>query len=287
VSHIALCRPDHFDVSYRINPWMDPAGWSTGYAALAKEQWQGLHKTLSDLGVRLEMVPPVAGLPDMVFTANGGLVLDRTVLLPNFRHPERQGETPHFAAFFERLKALGMVDRIHRAPENIAFEGAGDCLWDPARQMFWAGWGQRSSHEAVGVVQNIFGKRVTGLELVDPRFYHLDVSLRPLARGHLLYYPAAFSAEGRKVIEAQAGGADYLIPVDDADAAAFAVNAVAIGDDIIVSSVSDALRGKLRGAGYRVHETPLWAFHRSGGSALCLTLRLDQKSKALEKRSAA
>lgn len=279
--HIAMCAPAHFDVTYRINPWMDPAGWSSDrarYAALAREQWQGLRDTLARIGARIELVKPVDGLPDMVFTANGGLVLDRVALLPAFRHPERQGETPHFAAFFETLKKDGRIDDVRMPDDGVAFEGAGDCLWDPARQMFWAGWGQRSDREAADMVQDIFAKPVTALELVDPRFYHLDVSLRPLVGGHLLYYPKAFSTEDQARIASWSGGSDYLIPVGDEDAMTFAVNSVALGKDVVMSSASADLRARLEHAGYAVHETPLWAFHRSGGSALCLTLRLDQVS---------
>src|SRR5207248_2288393 len=112
------------------NPWMDPAGWNSARAQnaqLAQTQWQGLRRLLADNGVALELAAPQPGLPDMVFTANGGLVLDRKALLPAFLHPERQGETPYFRAFFEALEARGLIDEIHAPRPGVVFEGAGDC----------------------------------------------------------------------------------------------------------------------------------------------------------------
>jgi len=278
-AHFALCAPDQFDVVYRINPWMDPGIWERDrgdYAALAKAQWQGLRAKLTELGARTDFVSGVKGLPDMVFTANAGVVLGRSVILPRFKHPERQGETKHFADFFESLRARGLVDRIYEMPDHVDFEGAGDCLWDEKRQMFWMGWGPRSSRAAADFVESVFEKPVVALELVDPRFYHLDTCLRPLSNGHILYFPAAFSEEGRRRIAEIAGGAAYLIPVEDVDACRFAVNAAHFDTHVILSVASAPLRRALEDKGYLVHETPLWAFHTSGGSALCLTLRLDQ-----------
>ena len=215
----------------------------------------------------------------MVFTANGGLVLDGKAIVPNFRCPERQGETPYFQAYFEGLKARGLIADVHRLPASIAFEGAGDCLWDGAREIFWMGYGQRSGADAAPHIASYFGKPVVPVELVDPRFYHLDTCLRPLPKGQIVYFPAAFSTAAHAEIVARAG-AQNLIPVEEADATVFACNNVAFSNHIVLSSASPALRARLEALGYQVHATPLWAFHRSGGSALCLTLRLDQRASA-------
>ena len=142
-----------------------------------------------------------------------------------------------------------MVDEIHMPTAGVDFEGAGDCLWDPgaADVLGPAGASARSSPAAAADVARVFGvgkEVVTSLELVDPRFYHLDVSLRPLERGHILYHPQAFSTAGQRDIAARAG-AENLIPVSDEDAAHFAVNAVTFGDHVIMSSASDALRAAL------------------------------------------
>jgi N-dimethylarginine dimethylaminohydrolase len=286
----AMCPPELFDVNYRINPWMDPNGWhldAQRNRALAARQWNALREVLARVGAAVELVRPVPGLPDMVFTANAGVALDGVVIVSRFRHPERRPESAHFAAFFADLSAAGAIARVIETPAELAFEGAGDCLWDAARQQFWFGWGQRSSPDAARLVETTFGAPVVALELVDPRFYHLDTCLRPLPGGELLLYPPAFSAESRRAIQEVCNDPARLIPVDYADAANFAVNAVSVGEHVILSSAGDALVRTLNAAGYTVHQTPLTAFHRSGGSALCLTLSLtDRRLRASDKAAA-
>ena len=131
-----MCRPEHFAVSYAINPWMDPQSWARderAHAAAAGE-WAALHRKLTELGATVELVPPVPGLPDLVFTANAAVVLDRQVLLARFRHPERRREEPHFEAAFRSLQARGLVDAVRKLPEDLVLEGAGDCVWDAVAQ---------------------------------------------------------------------------------------------------------------------------------------------------------
>ncbi|MFZ0838958.1 MAG: arginine deiminase-related protein, partial [Xanthobacteraceae bacterium] len=140
--HFLMCRPEHFGVIYSINPWMNPRGWAREEASLAASshrQWARLHRTLLDLGADVDLVPPVEGLPDLVFTANAAVVLDRKVLLARFRHPERQAEEAHFEAAFRRLQAHGAFDSVTRMPDGITLEGAGDCVFDQARGLFWMG----------------------------------------------------------------------------------------------------------------------------------------------------
>src|SRR6266550_6659374 len=127
-----MCRPEHFAVSYSINPWMEPERWAgdAGAHAAAEREWAALHRKLLKLGAAIELVPPVAGLPDLVFTANAAVVLDRKALLARFRHPERQPEEPHFDAAFRALQAHGLIDCVQRLPDGVVLEGAGDCVWD-------------------------------------------------------------------------------------------------------------------------------------------------------------
>src|SRR5438270_8684058 len=175
-----MCRPAHFAVTYAINPWMDPENWARNDHALgaaAWQEWAALHQTLCDLGAAIELVPPMGGLPDLVFTANAAVVLDRTALLARFRHPERRREEPHFEAAFRALQSRGLIDAIYAVPESLVLEGAGDCVWDPARSLFWMGYGPRTDAGAAEVVTEVFGTKVVPLELVDPRFYHLDTAL--------------------------------------------------------------------------------------------------------------
>src|SRR5215475_6810518 len=167
-----MCRPEHFAVNYTINPWMDPQSWArdaNAHAAAAGE-WAALHRKLIELGGAIEHVPPAPGLPDLVFTANAAVVLDRRVLLARFRHGERSREQPHFAAAFRSLQARGLVDAVRELPEGVVLEGAGDCVWDAQRKLFWMGYGPRSDAGAQGPVEDMFGQDVLALELADERF---------------------------------------------------------------------------------------------------------------------
>jgi len=280
-ARILMGHPRHFAVTYTINPWMDPADWARderALAAAAADEWEALGAKLEALGARIEIVPPAAGLPDLVFTANSAVVLDRTALLARFRHPERQAEEPHFAAAFHRLKTRGLVDAVHALPDGIVLEGAGDCVWDATRAYFWMGYGQRSDAAARHAVADTFGVDVVALELADPRFYHLDTALCPLPGGEVVYLPQAFTPEGRAMIRDRVER-ERRIEISEADASLLAANAVAIGDAIVMAhDAGEDLRAMLRERGYRVVGTPLGSFRRSGGAAFCLTLRLDWRS---------
>jgi len=279
-ARILMCAPDHFEVSYSINPWMHPDEWknqSELLGARSSSGWLRLTETLRGLGAELEMVPSVDGLPDLVFTANAAVVLDGKALVASFRFAQRQGETPVYRKAFDALKERGLLSEVRDMPDGIVLEGAGDCVFDPKRDTFWLGYGQRSDKEAAPVVREMFGMDVVPLRLVDPRFYHMDTCLCPLTGGEVLYYPGAFDAEGKKLIH-ERFGADNLIAAPEPDACAFAVNAVNIGRDIVLATVTPELRGRLEERGYRLHETPISDFNLSGGSAFCLTLKLDRAS---------
>lgn len=277
-----MCPPNHFEVSYRINPWMDPDAWSSQagvLTALARRQWRQLHDTLIDLGAKLDLVPPVRGLPDMVFTANAAVALNSKILVARFRHPERQRETPVFLRYFEGLKQRGLLSEVIAAPDGVVQEGAGDCVWDCHRGFFWAGFGPRSNRTAADYIASFFGQEAVALELSTNVYYHMDVCLCPLTHGDILYYPASLTQSGHQRLRSVVGDPTKLIEVDQTDAIRLTVNAINIGDDIIMSECSASLRRELGRRGYRVHLTPLDAFQRSGGSACCLTLRLDWTTK--------
>lgn len=277
-----MCRPDHFGVDYAINPWMDPASWARNSASLVKSahrEWTGLYANLARLGATIELVPPVPHLPDLVFTANAAVVLDRKVLLARFRHPERRGEEAHFEAAFRALQARGIVDAVVRLPDDLVLEGAGDCVWDDKRQVFWTGYGQRSDEAAADAVGAFFAVERVALELKDSRFYHLDTALCCLSGGEALLVAEAFTPRALGRLKERIA-ADDLIEVDSGDAGRLAANAVCVGDAIVISGASERLKGQLAERGYRVLPTPLPSFLRSGGAAFCLTLRLDRRSGA-------
>ena len=287
---LVMCRPDYFEVSYAINPWMDPNAWSANKAKLAGEsrrQWENLVSTLHGLGAEVLVRLPEPGVPDMVFTANAAIVLDGKALLARFRDKERQAEEPHFLKFFNELKSRRVLKHVKTLPEGMFQEGTGDCTWDAARQQFWAGYGQRSRREACDMIADYFGRKVVPLELVDPRFYHVDTCLAPLPDGHILYYPAAFSETGRADLERHAGGAEWLIAADAADADQLGVNLVGMGKTLVMAACSRDLEGKLFRFGYKVKRCPLPAFGMSGGAAFCLTLRVNHFSREARIRAAA
>jgi arginine dihydrolase len=279
-----MCRPEHFAVAYAINPWMNPADWARDDRALcaaSRLEWQRLYETISGLGARTTLLAPAAGLPDLVFTANAAIVLDGKALLARFRHAERQREEPHFAATFHDLQRRGLVTAIRTLPDDIVLEGAGDCVWDETRALFWMGYGPRSDAAARSHVKREFGVDTIALKLADARFYHMDTALCPLSHGDVIYYPAAFTRAGRNIIRERVQ-AEQRIEIGPADARRLAANAVCLDDTVVVSGCSDALRGRLEERGYRVIVTPLDSFLRSGGSAFCLTLRLDRRSNAAD-----
>jgi len=281
-AHLMMSAPDHFEVAYRINPWMDPSTWQPSALRLhhdARQGWQRLKDKYESLGARVDVQPAVRGLPDMVFTANAAMILDRKALLARFLCEERRGEEAHNRAFFAAQKARGVIDEIIETPDELFFEGAGDALWDPRRGVIWTGYGQRSSREMQFVISERYAVPTVALELIDPRFYHLDTCFCLLSRGDVLYYRSAFSARALVQIE-ELVGRDRLIEAGEEDAHHLAVNSVCIGDDLVLCYASDALRAQLAARGYRVHVVPLDSFNRSGGAAYCLTLRLDLATRA-------
>jgi arginine dihydrolase len=278
-ARLLMCAPDHFAVSYAINPWMDPTSWARdnrAHAAAARE-WADLCRTLSAHGAEIDLVPSVPGLPDLVFTANAAVVLDRQVLLARFRHPERQREETHFEAAFRSLQAHGLVDTVRKLPDDVVLEGAGDCVWDETRKLFWMGHGPRSDAAARHAVADMFGQDVVALELADARFYHMDTALSALPRGEVMYLPDAFTKAGRAAIR-QRVAPDQRIEIGSGDGCRLAANAVCLGDAVVMSGCGERLRAELAERGYRAVTTPLPSFLRSGGSAFCLTLRLDRHS---------
>jgi ornithine aminotransferase len=279
---LMMCAPDFFEVSYRINPWMEPERWQQSARRLsvdATRGWQRLKATYERLGAEVVVQPPRPGLPDMVFTANAAMVLDRKVLLARFACAERRGEEAHDRSFFEELRARGVVDELLEPPPGLAFEGAGDAVWDAHRGLVWVGWGQRSSRGIDRVIAEAYSIAAVALELVDPRFYHLDTCFCVLSGGEIIIHAPAFSAASLAKLRELVDPA-LLIEADDDDARHLAVNSVCLDRDVVLCHASPQLRGRLEARGYQTHVVPLDSFNRSGGAAYCLTLRLDLRSTA-------
>ena len=263
---LLMCPPEHFDVVYEINAWMRIVNRPAREAAW--RQWRELYALLTDeIGVDVSLIPPQAGLPDMVFTANAGLVYDRTFIPSRFRFAERQGEVPHFTQWFADQ---GYTIR-ELPPEAIgAFEGEGDALFYGG--LILGGYRQRSEVSVYGALGGMLGVPVLPLELTQPRWYHLDTCLVPLAPDLLAYYPPAFGDDARRALERLPGG---KISLTESDALRFAGNAVVLGRHVVLNANCDAFANALRVHGYAVHSLDLAEFLKSGGSAKCLTLHLE------------
>jgi len=259
-----MCAPEFFDVCYVINPWME-GNLGKVNKALAWQQWQSLHDIMAGMA-SVTLIEPVAGLPDMVFTANAGLVHNNDVIVTSFLHAERQPEAKHFERF---LSSQGYS--VKHLGEGTIFEGAGDALFDSQGRL-WVGSGIRSDAHALDEIAAIFNVGTHGLELVNPHWYHLDTAFCPLSNGQAIAYAKAFSAKSVAVLN-EAFGKD-IIWVSEADAKNFACNAVSISQTIIMHKASAELKAALAQRSFEVIETDVSEFLKSGGSCKCLTLEI-------------
>ncbi|MBD2390299.1 TIGR00300 family protein [Aphanizomenon flos-aquae NRERC-008] len=263
-----MCAPDHYDVDYVINPWME-GNIHKSSRDRAVEQWNKLYNVIKDHAI-VDLVEPEKGWPDMVFSANAGLVLGKNVVLSRFLHKERQGEEPYFQQWFEQNSF-----NVYTLPKDLPFEGAGDALLDREGRWLWAGYGFRSELDSHPFLAKWLDIEVISLRLMDERFYHLDTCFCPLANGYLLYYPGAFDSYSNRVIEMRVAP-EKRIPISEADAVNFACNAVNVDSIVIMNKTSDGLKSRLAEVGFQVIETPLTEFLKAGGAAKCLTLRVTE-----------
>ena len=265
---VLMCRPEYYTVSYKINPWMNPL--RKPEKSMADHQWNALYQVLKKTGMKIRLIPPEPFLPDMVFTANGGLVFDNIFILSNFRHPERQPETARFQAW---AQAKGFDVRC--LPQGHYFEGEGDAL--VFGEILVAGFRFRSdirSHLHVGM---ILQREVLSVELVDPDYYHLDTCFCPLDPASALYYPDAFDEYGKKVLERTVPN---LIPVSTEDARRFCCNAIVSGKSVIMNHCSTALKEILENLGFTLYLLEFSEFMKSGGSSKCMVLLIRKRTSS-------
>jgi N-dimethylarginine dimethylaminohydrolase len=258
-----MCPPDHFAVTYSINPWMNPD--EPVDAALAIRQWESLRDAYLGLGHQVDVIKPLEGLPDMVFAANGATVVDGKVLGARFANPEREAEAP---AHLEWFRTHGFPDP--REPVHIN-EAEGD--FAVTANWILAGQGFRSSPLSHSEAQEFFGRPVIGLELTNPRYYHLDTALAVLddARDEIMYYPGAFSPGSRAVLARLFP--DALLATA-ADAAALGLNAVSDGRNVLLPRTAGGLLRPLRARGFEPVPVDLSELHKAGGSVKCCTMEL-------------
>ena len=267
-----MCPPDFFTVDYVINPWM--AGNEDSLKLdRAKQQWEQLRDIVSEFA-DVVTIDPVPDLPDMVFTANAGVVYGNKAIASHFMPMERRPEEPIFKQWF---RDNGF--ELFELDEKIGFEGAGDCLLDRRGAWLWTGYGFRTEIEAHPVIAEYFDIELVSIRLTDARFYHIDTCFCPLTDGFLMYHPPAFDYESRIAIESRIPPHKRII-VDTMDAGNFACNAINIGDRVILHRASEPLKARLMLAGFKVHEVELTEFLKAGGSAKCLSLKLTEPVRA-------
>jgi N-dimethylarginine dimethylaminohydrolase len=259
-----MCPPEYFDVTYAINPWMRPD--SPVDAGLAMRQWTALRAAYEALGHSVSTIEPVAGLPDMVFAANGATVIDGTVLGVRFRHEERAAEAAAYLSWF-LIHGYSPV----REPVFVN-EGEGDIL--VAGDTMLAGHGFRSDEAAAGELASVFGRRVVSLRLVDSRFYHLDTALCVLDASTAMYYPAAFDDAGRAAL---ASLFDELIEAKDEDAEVLGLNAVSDGRHVVLAAQAVELARSLSARGFEPVPVNMSELLKAGGGAKCCTLELRER----------
>ncbi len=272
---IMMVQPDFYRVDYEINPWMT-GNINRADAEKAKQQWRKYYDQLSDLA-NVTLLEQREDVPDMVFAANGGFVLDGVAINSNFRYAERKPETAYFDEWFQSQG----FQTVH-LPEDLWFEGAGDALVDSQRDIVWLGYGFRTNLDSHRLIASLINHPVVSLRLIDERFYHLDTCFAPLSGGHVLYYAPAFDRASLQVIEENVE-AKLRIPVTNADGLSFVCNCTEAAEGkIFMHDCTPELEAKLGRAGYSVIRTDMSEFHKAGGSNRCLVLRLDDEISRVE-----
>ena len=258
---ILLCPPRFYDIEYEINPWMH----LENKVNKGKVMWEyrRLRAAYESLGAKVLEIDPVKGLPDMVYAANLGFPLGRIFALSNFRYPQRRAEAKYAKAFFEK-----MGFNIVTLPDGVYFEGQGDLLTTGGK--FFLGWGKRSSKEAKAVLSKKLGIKFIDFELIDPYFYHLDMSLGPLNKETVLIKPESFTEEGVARIKKEFRN---VIEVSRKDNEFMACNLVVINKNVVIGQgISGKLKRDIERYGFKAVEIPMEEYRKGGGSIKCLTL---------------
>ena len=262
--HYLMCEPVHYTVSYEINPWMDVTRFTD--AELAVQQWTRLRDVYLDLGHTVELIEPIPGLPDMVYAANGATVVDGVVYSARFRYDERGPEGPAYQKWFADR---GYVTHTAAATN----EGEGDLL--VVGDLVLAGTGFRTDRAAHAELQELVGRPVVSLELVDPHYYHLDTALAVLssdpADPQIAYFPPAFSAGSRAVLQQLFPDA---VEATERDAVALGLNAVSDGYNVVVAPGAVDLADAIRERGYNPIPVDTSELLKGGGGAKCCTLEI-------------
>ncbi|WP_406275169.1 arginine deiminase-related protein [Nocardia sp. NBC_00881] len=265
IKKVLMCPPTYFDIEYSINPYMDVTNRVDKNKSQA--QWDHAAGTLRGLGVEIEVLDPVSGLPDMTFIGDAGMLHNGKFLATNFRHSERQGEVEHYIRWMREHDVP-----VFTVPEHVCFEGLGDIVYYGEDILF--GYGQRSSPEAIHHVREVYPElELRGeLHLQDEGMYHLGLAVSYIDAGTLLYYPGAFTDESLAFLRANF---ERRIECGEQDAKNYFVcNNIPLGRHLLMDNCTDELGHELAQWGYQVVKTDMSEFKKSGGSVRCLILAI-------------
>lgn len=256
-----MCSPDFFGVKYEINPWMHLENQPN--LELAKKQWRGLKDIFENLGIEVDTVEAKECCPDMVFTANAGLPAGDKFILSNFTFKERTPEEALFKNFFSKK-----FKEVVELPKNVKFEGQGEAFF--VGKKLFLGSGFRSSKNAKKELQKYLPKEyeIVQLELINPKFYHLDTALQYIGEGRFLTAKDAFSEDSLKKLQKYG----ELVRLNREDSDAFCANCIVFEKNIIMSNPSKELENKLKDFGFKIFKNNMSEFIKSGGAVRCVSL---------------
>lgn len=258
IKKVLMCEPRFFQVQYEINPWMKIGSIDPKKAF---KQWEELYKTYLKMGIAVDLIEPQSHLPDMVFSADQGLVKKKTVIISNFHYPQRRKE----AVFYENWYKNNSFD-IRKISENLFFEGSGESLW--WGEKLFVGKGFRNSEGIELKLKEALGVEAVALELINPYFYHLDTCLFPLNKDTVFYYPEAFSSQSLETLKKIVPD---LIPIEKKEAFNFAANSILTDHHVVTEAGNPRFKGKLKAYGYEIVEVDVSEFFKAGGGIHCLT----------------
>jgi len=261
VKTVLLCPPKFYQIEYEINPWMDVKNRVD--ANRAWEQYENLKSIHKKIGLHIEEIESQKGLPDMVYAANHGFVIDDIFIKANFRYKERRKEADFAEEYFRKKKF-----KIKKLPENIYFEGRGDLFY--ADHKFFCGYGKRSQIDSISYLQKILGGKVIPIEVNNPYYYHLDTCFAPLGGGSVVIFPNAFNKSDLEKIRINFR---KVIETDIEDNKLLCCNLVAVNGSVVVGQgISEKFRQDIEKEGFELIEVPMDEFLKGGGSVKCLTL---------------
>jgi N-dimethylarginine dimethylaminohydrolase len=264
IKQVLMCKPDYFSVDYQINPWMQIGSVNK---LKAKSQWNILVASLKKQKIRVNIIRQKKGLPDMVFAADQGIIKNKNLVLSNFHYMQRQNETNFYLKWFEKQDFT-----IHKLPKNYFFEGSGECLWLGEKLLI--GTGFRNSPNICKFLSKFLKREAICLELVNPKFYHLDTCVFVLNSDTVFYYPPALSPKSIKTLKSIAKN---LIQLQDNEANNFAANSITTDHHVILQRGNSNSANNLSSLGYKTVELDVSEFMKSGGGIHCLIQTLEEK----------